>query len=273
MGIPLREGADFLPAWPSGDDGEVIIDEQIADRLWPEGDAVGRTLWIDFDMQNPTPRDRVLARVMGVAGHTRQDGIRDLGTPQIYVPHWHRPFWGMNFVARHADGAGVRDVGRAVQRVVDADVDAILTHSGRDLASVVMEESHDGRVLSRVLGVFSALALLLSATGLYGVISYAARQRTREIGIRKATGAQASDIAWLVLRNALGLSTLGVVVGIGGAVGLSRLLSSLLFGVATTDPLTYLTAGGALFLVGVIAATSPALRAAAIDPVRALRAD
>ncbi len=273
MRIPLIEGRDFFPAWPASADGEVIIDEQIAERLWPGESALGRSLWIDFDMQNPTPVDRVLARVVAVASHTRQDGIRDLGTPQIYVPHWHRPFWGMNFVGRVAERATVGDAARAVERVVDADVDAIFTHSGRELTSVIMAESHDGRLLSRVLAVFSGLALLLSATGLYGVISYSARQRTQEIGIRKATGARGRDIVWLVVRNALWLSGAGVAVGIAGAIWVTRLLSSLLFGVASADPLTYVVAGGALFVVGVLAAANPALRAAAVDPIQALRAD
>jgi predicted permease len=274
--VPLLEGEDFRPEWPAGDLGEAIIDERIAARLWPDESAVGQTLWVDWDMQNsPTPRDRVQVRVVGVAPHVLQDGVRGTSVPQIHLPHWHRPFWGMNFVARlrgsATDPASAAAGIRAVREVVDEDPDAVFMHSDRPLTAVVAEASHDGRMLSQVLAVFAALALLLSGAGLYGVIAYGARRRTREIGIRMATGAQRRDVAWLILRGALRLSGAGVLVGVLAAYGVSQLLGSLLYGVATDDPITYFIAGSVLFLVGVVAALRPATRAASVDPIEALR--
>ena len=129
------------------------------------------------------------------------------------------------------------------------------------------------RLLTVLLGLFGAMGLILGALGLYGVLSYLVNQRTREIGVRIALGAQRGDVLNMVVRRGLALAVAGITVGLGGAVLLTRLMQGMLYGVTSTDPLTFAAVAGVLLLVAVIASVIPALRATRVDPLVALRSE
>jgi predicted permease len=256
--IPLIRGRLFTPDdWPTPN---ILINEQMARRYWPESDPLGKR--IDLCTLDPKP---CWSQIVGVVGNVHQFGLDKTPTYDVYFAGG----WKQHLVVRAASdpasmAAAVKD---AIHR---ADPNLPVTKIST-LDALVLDSLSPRRFSAVLIGVFAALALLLSGAGVYGVMSYAVEQRTREIGVRMALGAQPLTILGLIVGRGARLALAGIVVGAAGALALTRLLASLLYGVRPTDPLTF--AGVALLLafVALLACYIPARRAMRVDPMIALR--
>lgn len=209
--------------------------------------------------------------IVGVVGDVKHFGLDLPEQPGLYSPYVQADPWKrwMTVVARtQSDPAAMAQAVK--QQIWKADPQLPITkvHTMSEVAA----ESFSARSFNMfLLAMFAMLALILAAVGIYGVMSYAVTQRTQEIGIRMALGARAIDVLKLVLRNGLTLTLIGIVIGVGGSVAFTRLLATLLFGVAPTDTVTFAVVSGLLIVVAVLACYLPARRATKVDPLVALR--
>ncbi len=264
MGISVLQGRDFLASDNQNGARVAVINASLARRCWPGRDPLGAALG--------------RAQIVGVVGNTRERGLDNpvpltLFVPQAQVPDeatrlihsWFLSAW----VIRTAVPINLQSVERAVNQVDPTQPIA----NFRTMTQVVAESSAVARdrFLSALLGAFAALAILLAAIGIYGVVSYAVTQRTRELGLRVALGASRGDVLRLVVRQGLGLILAGGGIGLVTSLGLTRFLESMLFGVRPTDPLTLVGASLLLTGVGLLASYIPARRATKVDPTVALR--
>jgi predicted permease len=265
MGIPLIRGRYFSEQDTENHPPVVIIDEAMADRYWPGEDPVGRNLV--FSQQNGP----VKIQVVGVVGHVKHLGLEEESNPTLYLPLSQTPTSLMCFAIRTK--GDMESLTAAVRNEVYAmDKDQPMTHvmSMEKLAS----ESLAPRRVSMLLTVcFAAVALILAALGIYGVISYSVSQRTQEIGVRMALGARGRDVLKMVIGQGMKMAFVGVAVGLVGAFALTRLIQSLLFGVSATDPLTFAMISLLLTAVALLACWVPARRAARVDPIVTLRSE
>jgi putative ABC transport system permease protein len=273
--------------WRGGDStasnaAEIVVSRAMARRLWPGGNAIGARLG-DGRMRAGR-RDRSV--IVGIVDDARLPGGRDVRwTMETYVP-LPAVLREIPFVLRTT--LGEREIVASVRRVV-ADFDRTLRagselpEAGRPAGAMLREMTvgdaylRDSLAPSRfamaLLTAFSLLALILSAVGLYGVIAYSVTQRTREIGVRVALGADARSVRQLVVGGGVRLAALGVAIGIVAALGTTRLLSSLLYRVSPVDPVSFGSIAGLVVVIAVAASYVPARRAVRIDPMEALRAD
>jgi putative ABC transport system permease protein len=269
MGMPLLRGRDFTERDALAAPGVVIVNRTFAEKYFPGEDALGKQLHIGWD-----PGDYVRT-IIGITGDVRFGGLDQDPRAELYTPYMQMPWsmGGMTFVARTAGEplALVEPMQRAIWSV-DADQ---MIYDVRTMQRIVGESSSVlmGRILAVALGVFATLALTLAALGLYGVISYGVAQRTYEIGVRAALGAARADLLRMVLGQGLRLVVFGLLIGLVGAFALTRVMESLLFGVSATDPLTFAAVATLLVAVSAAASLIPALRAARVDPVTALRTE
>ena len=273
MGTRLLAGRPILEADNRPDASPVVVvDEKMAERAWPGENAIGEQILI----MRPNPGgenqwERYWAEVVGIVEHVRYDDLRADGREIIYIPHANWTFADLNYVIRTSvDPASLGASVRTIIREADPDIPASTV---RPLGDYVSEALAPTRFAMILIWVFAGVALFLSAVGLYGVISYSVRQRTHEIGVRMALGAERPRILRLVLGQGLTLTGAGLLVGLAGAAGLARLISSLLFGVSATDPVTYGLIALLLAAVAILACYVPAARATRVDPLLALRAD
>lgn len=241
----------------------VVVDRLMAEELWPGRSAVGEQLGLDlFGNQR-------FMEVVGVVDHMRHESLTEEGRETIYFPHHVFPFTQMTVAVRTAgDPAAMMAPIRS--RVSDLDPDLPL-YAEKTMAGYVEEARAATRFTMTLIAVFAAVALALASVGLYGVIAYSVRQRTQEIGIRMAFGAERNDIFRLVVGRGMLLITAGLALGVIIALALTRILSSLLYGVAATDPLTYAAISLVLAAVALLACWLPAQRAARVDPMESLR--
>jgi len=273
-GIALLSGRAFTEQDADEKRGAAIVSENFARRFWPGEDAVGKRLTPLFPKLKAfwlPEANNLPVTVVGVVRDIKHDGLDDNSLPQMYLPYRQNPSSIMNLLVRTpSDPMRWAAAVRREVYAVDGDQPVFDIKTMED---VVAESSSQPRVLTSLLGVFAALALMLAAVGIYGVVAYSVSQRTHEIGIRIALGAQQSNILRLVVGQGLVLVTTGVAIGLVGAFVVTRVLSSLLFGVSTTDPLTF--GGTTLLLVGVavLACYIPARKAAKVDPMVALRCE
>jgi predicted permease len=262
LGIPLRSGRGFTPNDRQGSAPVAIINEAMAKQLFPDSDPIGRRVHL---INRPPWRE-----IVGVVGTVKAVFVGEDPTPQLYLPI------DQNYASQIT-----------VQVRAAGDPDALLGNVRRQLQAieptmpllnvntyrtVVGTSLWAPRLGASLLAVFGLLALVLAAIGLYGVMSYSVGQRTREIGIRMALGAGSGDVRRMIVRQGLALALGGVVVGLAAAFGLSRLVTSLLFGISGVDALTFAVVPAVLLAVAVIATLLPALRASRVDPVESLRA-
>jgi putative ABC transport system permease protein len=267
LGIPLMKGRDFTDRDSQDAPPVAIINESLARTFFGEENPIGKRLkldlWILFGDKTP------MREIVGVAGDVKHAGLSGAARPIVYIPLAQRPF-NMSYVVVKTDGDPARFVPaiRAAVRSVDSDqpIYDVRTLEERIGMSVGQE-----RFNALLLGVLAGLALLLAAVGLYGVLSYTVAQRTHEMGVRLALGAEGNDVLGLVLRHGLKLIAAGLVIGIAGALVLTRLIEGLLFGVSTSDPRTHLIVVIVLTVVAIAACWIPARRAARVDPIVALR--
>lgn len=260
MGIALRRGRYIDERDVDGAPMVVLINETLAGTLWPNQDPIGRRISFETGVQVP---------VVGVVADIHQSGLDVAPQPEFYISAYQAGFPPSSLAIRSSVETG--SLGAAVKRAIwSVDPDQPIA----DIAS--MEEILDREVLHRrvqavLLGVFAGLALLLAAIGLYGVLAYLVGQERPEIGIRMALGAAPSDILRRILARGLAFSLVGVAMGAAGALAISRLIGSLLFGVRPTDPAIYVLVAATLLAVAAIASYVPARSAMRVDPVSTLR--
>ena len=265
LAIPMRRGRDFEARDKSDAPFVAIINESLARRFWPAypkgEDPVGHHLLAGA---NPEP-----LQIVGVVADVHQAGLADGVDLGIYRPRGQtQPMPAMFAVRTTGDPMRYADAVR--NQVAAIDRDQAVTNV-KSMEQVVEASEGQRQTVMTLLAVFAGIGLLLAMVGIYGVIAYSVAQRTKELGIRRALGAQESDILKLVLEQALGLTVAGAMLGIAGALALTRLLQKLLFGVSATDSLTFGAITLLLVLVALAASYIPARRAARIDPAAALR--
>ena len=260
MQIPLRKGRYFTEDDNADKPQAVIIDEKFAQRFWPDSDPIGKHLW--FDPKKPMT-------IVGVVGVVKQYGLETDGKMATYFPQQQQPDPRMFLVVRTStEAAGLSSAVVSEIHAVDPDVVVYGIQT-------MQERLHDSlarqRFASTMLGAFALFALLLAAVGLYGVMSHLVTQGTHDIGVLVALGARPGNIISLVVRQGMQLAGLGIAVGVVGAAALTRVMTSLLFGVSTTDAFTFGTVPALLAAVAFAATVIPAWRATRVDPMVALR--
>jgi predicted permease len=262
MGTRLVAGQDFSPFDETDKEGVIILNDALARRFWPNGSAVGSYVAV---------QGRTLMRVVGVAQDVRHGGPEVPAGYEMYVPMRQvgGASWDLMVRTRLPVGTFAADL-RTVLRAIDATLPVTQV---RSVDTLVDRAVSSRRILVYLGGGFAAMALGLAALGLYGVISYAVAQRTREIGIRMALGATAAKVRREVVGRTLALALGGLLLGLAGALAGGRLIHSMLVGVSPFDPGTYLAMSAAVLLCALIAGYLPARRASRVDPMEALRTE
>jgi predicted permease len=275
MGIPLLRGRFFSPADQLGTAKVVVVDQVLANTFFPNEDPVGKTLTVGH---------WGTARIVGVAGHLRHWGLDDAGTynpRQIYIPAYQLPdfmvsdfFRNLSILVRSPLPSS--NLIPAIRNAVYASAPNQPVYDIKTIEDIERESMASRRLPILILGVFAGLALLLASVGIYGVVSYSAAQRLREIGIRMALGAGRDDIFRMVLGQGFQMAAIGIVAGVSAAVVLTRILPSfshLLFGVAKNDPLTLAAVSSGMTVIALAACYIPARRAMRTDPMASLRCE
>jgi predicted permease len=257
MRIPLIAGRVFTDLdLPQTAEPVAIVDEKFARRFWPNGDAVGKHVWGD-------PKRK--ATIVGVVGTVKQYGLEVDGRIVVYRP---APNPGWHVARTSGDPAAVAGAYARAIHEMDPTITVfdVRTMSDRMSGSLARQ-----RFSTLMLGAFAVFALILAIVGVYGVLSHLVTQGSHDIGVRMALGAERRRIVLMVLRHGMELTMAGVVLGLIGAVGLSRVMASLLFGVSATDVVTFSIVPTILILIALLASVVPARRATRVDPVVALR--
>jgi putative ABC transport system permease protein len=261
--IPLKRGRLFTEQEANEMRHVVVINDAFARKYFPNEDPLGKRVTIHMKNEN------VPSQIIGVVGDSKHMGLDSEIEPMSYWPHPELAYSYMTFVIRtQGDAASIAPAARNVIQTLDpeqpvADV--------RTMESLLSKSVSKARFSTLLLSVFACVALVLSTVGIYGVMSYAVSQRTHEIGIRMALGAQTRDILRLVIRQGMIMALAGVAIGLIASLLLTRLMKTLLFGVNPTDPLTFVMIALLLTSVALLACYIPARRAASVDPINALR--
>jgi putative ABC transport system permease protein len=246
-----------------------IIDRKLAKRVFGEEDPLGADLLVDHFNEKTFSLERLPVRIVGVVENVRSASLAAESRETIYVPYVFNSFLPLTYVVRTAaDPASLITRIRAEAAAMDPDVPIAELST---LGSYVSNAMSQTRFLLALIGAFAALALGLASLGLYGVISYSAKQRTREIGVRVAFGATERDVMRLILRQGLVVALAGIALGLAGAAALTRVVSTFLVGVSAIDPITFAGVPALLFGLAIVASFVPARRAGRVDPNVALR--
>jgi len=273
--IPLRSGRLFQDQEPAR---TVIVNEAMARKFWPKANALGQVILIGAELSPDFKEGSV--EIVGVVGNVRESGLDNDPPPVMYQLHSQIPDGAMKLVnallpasviVRTKPGIAPLSVSRPVQEALLAGDAQLPAMSVRTMEQLTLSSTARQNFALLLLGVFAAIALLLATVGIYGVISYSVAQRTREIGIRMALGAERADVVRLVVGQGLGLTLIGIAAGLAGAFALTRFLVSLLYGVKPTDPLTFISVSLVLTGAALLACYIPAWRATKVDPMEALR--
>jgi predicted permease len=260
MEIPLRQGRFFEDRDKPDSPPVVLIDEKFAQRFWAHDSAIGKHVW--FDPKKPM-------EIVGVVGSVKQYGLDIDGKIVMYMAHAQSPASRMYMVARtSSDPAAMAAAMAREVHAVDRDVPI---YEVRSMPERLSDSLARQRFSTTMLTAFALFALVLAMVGVYGVMSYLVTQGTHDVGVRIALGAQRGNIVGLVVRRGMQLAGIGICAGVLGAVSLTRVMSSLLFGTTATDPLTFSSVTLILLLIALLATYIPARRATRVDPMVALR--
>jgi putative ABC transport system permease protein len=264
MGIRIVSGRGFTDRDTASSPGVMVVSESFARRYFKDASPLGAHAAFSWDIEGNQ-------EIVGVVADVRHYGLDQDPDPTVYVSYLQRPLDSANVVVKAASStAGLMPAVRQTMQSLDKDRPLV----GMDNMSAIISASVATRRFGLILAnVFAALGVVLAVTGIYGVVSYGSRQRTREFGIRMALGATSSDVLGLVLKQGLVPVGLGLAIGLGGALALTRLIRSQLFGITPTDPATFVTVAAGLSLVAILACYVPARRAVAVDAARVLRRD
>jgi predicted permease len=249
------------------DDGDraavVVVNETLAERLWPDGAPIGRRLWLDASVSGGS------AQVIGVARNSKYLTLGEEKQGHIYLPFAQHPRPGVALLIRSPELSDrLTNAVQTALRSVDPNVQGFFT---RTLTEHVAVSTLPVRLAARIATVVATIALGLAVIGLYSLVSYLVAERTREIGLRMALGADSSDVVRLVLGHGVKLALTGLALGIPTALAFSRVLGSLLYGISATDPRVFTAVSLSVLIVATVACYVPARRAASIDPLEALR--
>src|SRR5499426_3009834 len=266
MGMRLLRGRDFTDTDIEGKEQVVIVDETIARRHFGDVDPIGRRIRFGGSKSG-----KPWLTIIGVAGAVRHIELKKDVRMQAYLPYHQASRGNMTIVARaNGDPAGLTTALRDEVAALDKDLPL---YAARPMTEVVAIAMWGDKYVGILFGLFAALALCLAAVGIYGVVSYSVAQRTREIGIRVALGAQTGDVMRMIIRQGLALAGLGAAIGLGGAALAAQLMKSQLFNVSAIDPATFTLLPLSLLTVALAACWFPARRAAKVDPMVALRSE
>jgi putative ABC transport system permease protein len=277
FGIPILKGRDFSFADDANASGVVIINEAMARRYWPTGDPLNDQLIIGRGMR-PAYDQEPVRRIIGIVGNVRDTGLRDAARPAMYVPMAQEPdgvtvvnvkLLPLVWIARTATDPHL--LSGSIKSALESSVGHLPVTRIRALTDVVSESTARTRFNTWLMTAFGFCALGLAAIGVYGLVAHWVQQRSREIGVRLALGANGLGIARMVVRQGMRLAAIGVGIGIAGAFGLAQAIRGLLFGVPANDPIVFVSIPLLLSLVALIAVSIPAWRASRIDPLQALR--
>jgi putative ABC transport system permease protein len=263
IGIPVIEGRPLTDDDRAGSPDVALVSESFARHFWPAGGAIGKRIGY------PWPSEWVT--IVGVVRDAKIDSLTGVAGDAFYRPIKQAPTSALSIVVRTT--SDVQSVAAAIRNAV-GQIDRGTPVSGIEtMRSVINRSAARQQFTMLLLSLFAGIALLLGVIGIYGVMSYAVAQRTREIGVRMALGASPGDARSMVLREGLSLAVVGILVGVVAALLSTRALSGLLYGVTTMDPLTFGAVPAGLIVVALLASYLPARRATRVDPTTALRAD
>jgi predicted permease len=276
--IPLLRGRTFTDQDGAGSPPAVIINQAMARRFWPQGDPladqliIGRSLGPDF---NDSPR-----QIIGIVGDIRDNGLNNDPGPAMYVPQAQISDNMNAGVASLSPLAWVvrtrvepRSLSTAIQKELSDVSGGLALAPIRTMDEIVSRSTANTDFNTLVLTIFAGTALLLAAIGIYGLMAYSVEQRTQEIGIRLALGANSGSVRNMVIFQGMRLTPVGVIIGVGSAFGLTKLIASLLYGVKARDPLVFIGIPLLLSAVALLAVWIPARRATRVSPVDALRSE
>ncbi|MGA9771464.1 MAG: ABC transporter permease [Blastocatellia bacterium] len=272
MGIPLIAGRELTERDHADAPGVIVINQALANRYWPDEDPIGKRVGSTTRSIGPLGRNmpRVLEfEVVGVVGNEKNNGLNAAAEPAIYFSHDQFAYRSMSVMVRSTQNP--MSLLGAIQNEVWAMDNSLPVSEVKTANQILANSVAQPRFSVLLLGIFAALALVLAAVGIYGVMAYSITQRTREIGIRMALGAQSGDVMKMVLREGFKFAVTGIGIGLAGAFLLTRVLTSLLYGVSAADPLIYGAVSIILASVALIACYIPARRATKVDPLIALR--
>ncbi len=268
IGVPLKAGRWFTERDGADTPGVVIINETMARRFWPNDNPIGRRIAHDLSI---VPRQQTVREIVGVVGDVRHFAVERAAEPQMFVPHAQMPWPSMAVVLRSRLDA--QALTREVRQTVWSLDGTIPVPPLRGLDDLFAEAVGQPRFRAWLLGLFGAMAVLLAMTGLYGTMAYSAQQHTPEIGLRMALGATPQQATARLLRNGLTIAALGMVLGLAGSFAVARALSTMLFGVGTSDPATFIAAPVLLVLLAALACYLPIRQARRLDPLKAINAN
>ncbi|HEV8337698.1 MAG TPA: ABC transporter permease [Candidatus Polarisedimenticolia bacterium] len=264
MGIPIVKGRGFTEHDAPGAPRVALINETMARKVFPGEDPIGRRISMGIDPES-------MREIVGIVRDVKHYGLESQVTMQMYEPFLQNPSEGMTFVLRSDANPG--SLAPAARRAVFALDRDLPVSQVQTLESLISDSSSQRRFNTVLIGLFALVALVLAAVGIYGVVAYSVAQRTQELGVRMALGAQKSHIFGMVLRQAMGLVTSGVIVGLAGAALLIRFIAHLLYGVGPFDAMTFFVTPLILAAVALLASYLPARRATRVDPAVALRCE
>jgi predicted permease len=278
MQIPLKRGRFITEQDREHSQPVVVIDEDFAQKYFAGRDPIGQ--YVDFDPGGTGPDKQPAAQIVGIVGHVNQWGLDQDGAgalhTEAYLPYWQNGDKSVVATARfntvyvRTRQPGVPSIQTLRQRLLQFDSGLVVYYTST-MDRVLADSIAAKRFSMLLLAAFAAIALLLAAVGIYGVLSYLVGQRTREIGVRMALGARPLDILRMVLTDGARMTVIGICIGLVAALGLTRLMSSMLFGVKPTDPLTFALVAVLLGAIALLACFVPAQRAMRVDPMVALR--
>jgi putative ABC transport system permease protein len=272
MRIRLLKGRDLVDADSAEAPAVAVIDEKLSRRYWPGEDPIGKRFAFDArDSESPWQANLASGwiTVVGIASTVRGDGLWEDGAPVVYLPYQQNPSRMMHLVVRAEDDPlGLARALRNTVWEVDPDQPLSFVRKMEDVPAWALAERH---LTTQLLAVFAGLAILVAASGIYGVIAFTSSRQTRELAIRLTLGAETRQITRMMIVQGLRVAGMGILAGIAGALALTRLLASQLYGVTATDARTFALACTSLILVAVLACYLPARRASRVDPITALR--